>query len=748
MAEEDEKLNDTLEDVAKRLSEGNRNQVAEMSQMQREMNVMKEIAEAVLDIRQMMALSALAEKRSSSLGTQENEPEKNAPLKTAEDLKEVDTPKEMIAAIAGAIAGLVAGIAAGIAGLASSFLSRVSSMVLGEKNLATITKSWKGVLTAISEFFVGVKNFMMKPFVKLSKSMKAAEQATKSSKLGKLFGAFSKYFKMIGATLETAIAPAKMVLKEIGSMGKVFKSFFKFFKGFGKVLGRFFAPIIIAFDAIRDIFRIFSDDTTSLKDKLIDSLAAIPKAIGNFFIEIPEMIKKGLSWLFEKLVGPDNPITKFLDSFSFTEMWSNSVDSVTKFFKEFNLDSITNFFKESGEWVKDNFASAMNGIDSVWTTVKDAVSKVFDTFKGIFTGIKDFFVKAFSWFTTENEEGQTGVDTIWRGVKGIVSKVFGVFEGIFTGVKDFFVKVFSWFTSENEEGQTSADTVWTTVKDVVTKVFGAFKGIFTGIKDFFVKVSSWFTTENEEGQTGVDTIWQSVKDVVTKVFDTFKGIFSGIKNFFGGVFSWFTTEDEEGQSGVDTIWQTVKDAVTKVFDFYKGIFTGIKDTFTSVLSWFTTEKEENGDDTENEMKYILKKPYEMIKTAIDFLKNLLTWENIKGSVASLNPIPAIGSAIKNLVAGIAAAALEKFPALKYVPGFSKLAKGATETVENAISPPPAANQAVYADPSATISGLGQESVAMSDELVINKQQLDNTMSQGPLRSASNDAIHVQSDGNS
>ena len=286
MAEEDEKLNDTLEDVSKRLTEGNRNHVAEMSQMKKEINVMKEIAEAVLDIRQMMALSALADKRSSSLGTQEDKPDKKSPLKTDDNLEEVDTPKEMIAAIAGAIAGLVAGFVSAI-----GRLTKVMSLkILGAGNYKKLTKAWRSVLTAVSEFFVGVKNFVMQPFSKLSKSMKAAEAATKSSKLGKLFGAFSKYFKMMGATFQTAIAPAKMALKEISSMGKVFKSFFKFFKGFGKVLGRFFAPIMIAFDAITDIFRIFSDDTTSLKDKLIDSLAAIPKAIGNFFIEIPEMV--------------------------------------------------------------------------------------------------------------------------------------------------------------------------------------------------------------------------------------------------------------------------------------------------------------------------------------------------------------------------------------------------------------------------------------------------------------------------
>ncbi|MBT6192469.1 MAG: hypothetical protein HOI01_02850, partial [Proteobacteria bacterium] len=47
-----------------------------------------------------------------------------------------------------------------------------------------------------------------------------------------------------------------------------------------------------------------------------------------------------------------------------------------------------------------------------------------------------------------------------------------------------------------------------------------------------------------------------------------------------------------------------------------------------------------------------------------------------------NPDFAIGDAITSLVGGIAKAALEKFPALKYVPGFSKLAKMGDSTASN------------------------------------------------------------------
>ena len=733
MAEEDEKLNDTLEDVSKRLTEGNRNHVAEMSQMKKEINVMKEIAEAVLDIRQMMALSALADKRSGSLGTQEDASSDKGSLKT-DDLEDVDTPKEVIAAIAGAITGLVAGIVSGIAGLVSSFLGRVSSMVIGEKNLAKITKSWKGLLTAISEFFVGVKNFLMKPFSKLSKSMKAAEAATKSSKLGKLFGAFSKYFKMMGATFQTAIAPAKMALKEISSMGKVFKSFFKFFKGFGKVLGRFFAPIMIAFDAITDIFRIFSDDTTSLKDKLIDSLAAIPKAIGNFFIEIPEMVKKGISWLFEKLLGPENPITKFLDSFSFTEMWSSAVESVTKFFKEFNLEPITNFFKESGEWVKDKFTGAMNGISSVWTTVKDSASAVFDNVKGVFSGIGKVFTTAKDWITETWETVAPVLERVWHTVTApwriffkLIGLVFDDLKVVFTTAKDWVVETWNTF-------KPVIDAAWELVKIPFKAVGDAISGMFDGLKSIFTTAKDWMADQWVVVKQLISDGWELVKKPFTAIGNAITTMFDGVKSIFTGAKDWVVDNWDTIKEGLDTAWSLVKAP-------FESIFGGIKTIFLGMEKFFN-DAEEGLDEGYESMKEkvigLVMAPIDLLKKTIDYLKNLLSWENIKSSVTSMNPIPAIGSAIKNLVAGIAKAALEKFPALKYIPGFSKLAKGATETVENAISPPPAANQAVYADPSATISGLGQESVAMSDELVINKQQLDNTMSEGPLRSASND----------
>jgi hypothetical protein len=550
---------------------------------------------------------------------------------------------------------------------------------------------------------------MMQPFAKLSKTMKAAETATKSSKLGQLFGAFSKYFKMAGATFQTAIAPLKMALKEISSMGKVFKSFFKFFKGFGKVLGRFFAPIMIAFDVIVDLFRIFSDDTTSLKDKLIDSLAAIPKAIGNFFIEIPEMVKKGISWLFEKMLGPENPITKFLDSFSFTEMWSSAVDSITKFFKEFNLEPITNFFKESGEWVKEKFDSVMTGIKGVFTTAKDWITE--------------------TWGTVA-----PGLERAWKFVTAPIRIWFKLFGLIFEDLKEIFVTAKDWVVENWATFEAVIKSAWDTVMIPFNALGNSITKMFDGVKSVFTTAKDWVVDTWESMKPTLTAAWDLLMIPVNGMLNIFNDLFEGVTSIFTTAKEWVVDTWEKMDVSLSHAWELVKAP-------FEGIFNGIKSIFLGMETFFNTA-EEGLDEGYESMKEgvigLVMAPINLLKKSIDFLKDLLTWENIKSSVTSLNPIPAIGDAITSLVGGIAKAALEKFPALKYVPGFSKLAKMGSSTASNAVSPPPAANQAVYADPPATISGLGQESVAMSDELVINKQQLDNTMSQGPLRSASND----------
>ena len=255
--------------------------------------------------------AALKEKRNI---VRPSEPETKGGEEVAKPL-EVESVfdwKTAAAALAGAAAGLVAGIISGVA----SFLAHITKMLTPNKVMAPITKAWKSVVKTVGSFFTKIGKMVNSVVANLKKPFEMLSKMSKESQLGKVVKSFSKLFDKLIAPIKMAMTPLKAGLDSVRTFGKVFKSFFKVFAKIGKVLGKFFAPIMIGFAVIKDAFKIFSDDTTSLSDKIVDVLFSIPKQIVAFFLEIPDMVKNGISKLTAKLFGPDNPVTKMLDSFN------------------------------------------------------------------------------------------------------------------------------------------------------------------------------------------------------------------------------------------------------------------------------------------------------------------------------------------------------------------------------------------------------------------------------------------------
>jgi hypothetical protein len=58
----------------------------------------------------------------------------------------------------------------------------------------------------------------------------------------------------------------------------------------------------------------------------------IKGAISFIITDFLDLIKSAVSWIIEKIFGKDNPVTKFLDSFSFTELFVKGIDIIRDFF--------------------------------------------------------------------------------------------------------------------------------------------------------------------------------------------------------------------------------------------------------------------------------------------------------------------------------------------------------------------------------------------------------------------------------
>ena len=91
------------------------------------------------------------------------------------------------------------------------------------------------------------------------------------------------------------------IMKAVGSLG-----------GFAKLFGTILKPIGIIF-SLFDGVKTFMNTEGSLFTKINEGIAAV---LGDFVGAPLDLLKSGLSWVAKNLLGEDNFISKFLDSFS------------------------------------------------------------------------------------------------------------------------------------------------------------------------------------------------------------------------------------------------------------------------------------------------------------------------------------------------------------------------------------------------------------------------------------------------
>jgi hypothetical protein len=151
----------------------------------------------------------------------------------------------------------------------------------------------------------------------------------------KLIGAFKELF--------TALKGIPLFGKFFELFGKFTKSLGKFrvvFRALGRVVGRFI-PFVNLIFAVIDSFKGAFQALERVKDKSIFSkifatiIGAISGLVQGFAGQFLDLIKNILSWVFEK-IGLGS-VSKFLDSFSFTEIFKNFFDTI--------IDSFVNGFE-------------------------------------------------------------------------------------------------------------------------------------------------------------------------------------------------------------------------------------------------------------------------------------------------------------------------------------------------------------------------------------------------------------------
>ena len=157
-----------------------------------------------------------------------------------------------------------------------------------------------------------------------------------------------------------------------GGIGRNLGQFFGSVGGVAKLFGTILKPIGFVF-SIFDGVKTFMNTEGSLFTKLNEGIAA---ALGDFVGAPLDLLKTGLVWVADNLLGKDNFISKFLTSFSIEEVLKNIVATPGRI--------LTGAFEQIIE-------PLLNGeIDVVGKNIIKIFKKMFDAITGIVSSIVNF----------------------------------------------------------------------------------------------------------------------------------------------------------------------------------------------------------------------------------------------------------------------------------------------------------------------------------------------------------------------
>jgi hypothetical protein len=241
-------------------------------------------------------------------------------------------------------------------------------------------------------------------------------------KIAKSIGSFFRSINQTAAKVFDFFNPGN-ILKPITDSAGRFKTFFttttdvlksvgSVLRNVGRLLGRLFAPIAIImgiFDTVTGAIDGFNETEGTMVDKIIGAVfGGLKGLVTGIFGSIFDLLKDGVSLILDA-VGLESA-ADFLDSFTFTEIIGDAIDSVRDFF--LNIDeTITkgvDFVSDAIDSVKDIFDSLNEMLNKAVTFVTDKLNAVKNNVTSFFRSINPFSDDSPEDNIAPNEAAATG----------------------------------------------------------------------------------------------------------------------------------------------------------------------------------------------------------------------------------------------------------------------------------------------------------------------------------------------------
>jgi len=359
----------------------------------------------------------------NSLADEENRREFLRALKDLKPKDEKKDPKQQqnddlgLLGALGAVAGLIAGAVAGYVGgvlkiLNNSVIKPITALfkAIGKNILRAmgiepddLTKAIraryrlmrmrirKGFNNAIKTITDGFKN-LLKPITDRLKALSSSLVGEKGF-FGRILTRVKNFFgpdalKALDSIRKAILSPFVFIknfisggtsmFKPVMEFFKTIKPFFNTFKALGSVIGKAFAPlgvILSIFDGLSEgseaVDKVGGEGGVQgfLKKLLAGVIGFIGGVIDGAIAKLLDLIKDGLAWVAGALGFKE--IEKDLDSFSFSDMWNDILDSIYEL-----IDSPI-------EWIKKKFEEGKKIFEGALGTGGDTLNSINEFLKEV-----------------------------------------------------------------------------------------------------------------------------------------------------------------------------------------------------------------------------------------------------------------------------------------------------------------------------------------------------------------------------
>lgn len=305
--------------------------------------------------------------------------EENTRKDKEEKKKQVEPAKSGDFSVWGNIGKLGLGIAAVLGGIYGALVGQLKAIQFFAKALlpaewiAKITSSFKSVV----EYASKIKGMVVEAF----EFFKFVFAGDPTKGLGKIFATVGSVFEKI-TTFFTKVFP---------TVGKYFDDFAKMFGVASKIVGKIAYPLTIiltVWDTLKGAFEGWEEG---------GFVGAIKGAIKGFFnslvFGLADLVKSALSWILGA-IGFESA-EKFLDSFSFQDIFNNFVDALFKPFEglqdmivglfTLDLDRFQEGISKIAKWLIDGLMAPFNLIKKAMSGILsfvglDKLSELLDSF--------------------------------------------------------------------------------------------------------------------------------------------------------------------------------------------------------------------------------------------------------------------------------------------------------------------------------------------------------------------------------